>query len=81
MSNKDPKDATGRPIEDAELVEQSDPGTAPPEDPATRDTSNNSKFQVILPFLAGGVLASGLGFGAAVLPAYLNPSDPLEPIP
>jgi len=80
VSDKDPKDATGRPIEDAELVEQSDPGTAPPEDPATRDTSNNSKFQVILPFLAGGVLASGLGFGAAVLPAYLNPSDPLEPI-
>ena len=80
MSNKDPKDATGRPIEDAELVEQSDPGTAPPEDPAARDTPNNSKFQVILPFLAGGVLAGGLGFGAAVLPAYLNPSDPLAPI-
>jgi len=80
VSNKDPKDATGRPIEDAELVEQSDPGTAPPEDPAARDTPNNSKFQVILPFLAGGVLAGGLGFGAAVLPAYLNPSDPLAPI-
>jgi uncharacterized protein YukE len=45
-----------------------------------RNTSSNLNFEGILPFLVGGVLAGGIGFGAAVLPAYLNPSDPLAPI-
>ena len=80
MSDKDPKDANKRSIEDAEPVEQSEPESAPPEVSAARNIPNNSKFQVILPFLAGGILAGGLGFGAAVLPAYFNPSDPLAPI-
>ena len=80
MSDKNPKDANKRSIEDAELVEQSEPESAPPEVSAARNISNNSKFQVILSFLVGGILAGGIGFGAAVLPAYFNPSDPLTPI-
>ena len=80
MSDKDPTDATNRPIEDAELVEHSEPASVPPEPSAAPNTSSNPNFQGVLPFLVGGVLAGGIGFGAAVLPAYLNPSDPLAPI-
>ena len=83
MSDKNPKDAAKRPIEDAELVEQSEPQSAPSEaaeGSSARPTPNHSTFRVMFPFLAGGILAGGLGFGAAVLPAYLNPSDPLTPI-
>ena len=83
MSDKNPKDAAKRPIEDAELVEQSKPQSAPSEaaeGSSAPATPNHSTFRVMFPFLAGGILAGGLGFGAAVLPAYLNPSDPLTPI-
>jgi hypothetical protein len=80
VSDKDPTDATNRPIEDAELVEHSEPASVPPEPSAAPNTSSNPNFQGVLPFLVGGVLAGGIGFGAAVLPAYLNPSDPLAPI-
>ena len=80
MSDKDSTDATKQPIEDAELVEHSEPASVPPEPSAAPNTSSNLNFQGILPFLVGGVLAGGIGFGAAVLPAYLNPSDPLAPI-
>lgn len=83
MSDKNPKDAAKRPIEDAELVEQSEPHFAPSEaaeGSSARATPNHSTFRVMFPFLAGGILAGGLGFGAAVLPAYLKPSDPLTPI-
>jgi hypothetical protein len=80
VSDKDPTDATKQPIEDAELVEHSEPASVPPEPSAARNTSSNLNFESILPFLVGGVLAGGIGFGAAVLPAYLNPSDPLTPI-
>ena len=80
MSDKDSTDATKQPIEDAELVEHSEPASVPPEPSTAPNTSSNLNFQGILPFLVGGVLAGGIGFGAAVLPAYLNPSDPLRPI-
>ena len=80
MSDKDPTDATKRPIEDAELVEHSEPASVPPEPSAAPNTSSNLNFQGILPFLTGGVLAGAIGFGAAILPTYLNPSDPLAPI-
>ena len=80
MSDKDSTDATKQPIEDAELVEHSEPASVPPEPSAAPNTSSNLNFQGILPFLVGGVLAGGIGFGAAVLPTYLNPSDPLAPI-
>ncbi|MBT7342687.1 MAG: hypothetical protein HN805_04065 [Rhodobacteraceae bacterium] len=83
MSDKNPKDAAKRPIEDAELVEQSEPQSAPSEaaeGSSAPATPNHSTFRVMFLFLAGGILAGGLGFGAAVLPAYLNPSDPLTPI-
>ena len=80
MSDKDSTDATKQPIEDAELVEHSEPASVPPEPSTAPNTSSNLNFQGILPFLVGGVLAGGIGFGAAVLPAYLNPSDPLTPI-
>jgi hypothetical protein len=80
VSDKDPTDATKRPIEDAELVEHSEPASVPPETSPAPDNSSNLNFQGIFPFLAGGVLAGGIGFGVAVLPAYLNRSDPLAPI-
>jgi hypothetical protein len=80
VSDKDSTDATKQPIEDAELVEHSEPASVPPEPSAAPNTSSNLNFQGILPFLVGGVLAGGIGFGAAVLPTYLNPSDPLAPI-
>jgi len=76
VSDKNPKDAAKRPIEDAELVEQSEPHFAPSEaadGSSARATPNHSTFRVMFPFLAGGILAGGLGFGVAVLPAYLNP--------
>ena len=80
MSNKKSTDAPKQPIEDAQLVEPSEPVSAPPEPEEALGAPGNARFQAIWPFVAGGILAGGLGFGAAVLPAYLNPSDPLAPI-
>ena len=80
VSNKKSTDAPKQPIEDAQLVEPSEPVSAPPEPEEALGTPGNARLQVIWPFVAGGILAGGLGFGAAVLPAYLNPSDPLAPI-
>jgi hypothetical protein len=38
------------------------------------------KVKILLPFLVGGLLAGGIGFGVALLPGYLNPSDSMAPV-
>ena len=59
---------------DAEVIPD-----APAED-LERPALDTQKLKGLLPLFAGGLLVGGIGFGAAMLPGYFNPRDPIAPV-
>ena len=45
-----------------------------------RPTLDTQKLKGLLPLFAGGLLVGGIGFGAAMVPSYFNPRDPIAPV-
>lgn len=59
---------------DAEVIPD-----APAED-LERPALDTQKLKGLLPLFAGGLLVGGIGFGAAMVPSYFNPRDPIAPV-
>ncbi|MDE0751597.1 MAG: hypothetical protein OSB16_05125 [Planktomarina sp.] len=45
-----------------------------------RPALDTQKLKGLLPLFAGGLLVGGIGFGAAMVPSYFNPRDPIAPV-
>ena len=84
MSDTEPTDPK-RPLVLDSKVEQSvviDAEVIPdaPAEDLERPALDTQKLKGLLPLFAGGLLVGGIGFGAAMVPSYFNPRDPIAPV-